>query len=115
MTPEFTCEPCADPLMKVRGHKDIALEFYGLIKAFSSVKLDQKSLTVTEGSRPDIYDASVENTQQYKTIRSSWLSKRLMPETVSIEVGGMQSSGANFGASSSYWYLRNPADLVNQS
>jgi hypothetical protein len=43
--------------MKVRGHKDIALEFYGLIKAFSEVKLEQKSLTVTEG-RPDVYEAS---------------------------------------------------------
>jgi hypothetical protein len=44
--------------MKVRGHKDIALEFYGLIKAFSDVKVDQKSLNVTEGSRPDIYEVS---------------------------------------------------------
>lgn len=43
--------------MKVRGHKDIALEFYGLIKAFSDVKLDQKSLTVTENSKPGVYEA----------------------------------------------------------
>lgn len=44
--------------MKVRGHKDIALEFYGLIKAFSDVKLDQKSLTVTEGSKEGVYEVS---------------------------------------------------------
>jgi hypothetical protein len=52
------CVLCSDPLMKVRGHKDIALEFYGLIKAFSDVKVDQKSLTVTQGSRPDVYEVS---------------------------------------------------------
>ena len=72
--------------MKVRGHKDIALEFYGLIKAFKDVKLEQKSLTVTEGSRPGVYEASVANTQHYVTERSSWLSKRLMPEKLQIEV-----------------------------
>jgi hypothetical protein len=53
--------------MKVRGHKDIALEFYGLIKAFSDVKVVQKSLLVTEGNRPDVYEASIENTQLYIT------------------------------------------------
>jgi hypothetical protein len=62
VTADFMCESCADPLMKVRGHKDIALEFYGLIKAFSDVKLDQKRLTVTEGSRPDVYEASTART-----------------------------------------------------
>ena len=43
--------------MKVHGHKDIALEFYGLIKAFSDVKLDEKSVTVTQGRKDDIYEA----------------------------------------------------------
>jgi hypothetical protein len=33
-----------------------------------------------------VLQAKVENTQHYVTERSSWLSKKLMPEKVDIEV-----------------------------
>jgi hypothetical protein len=79
-----------DPLMKVRGHKDIALEFYGLIKAFADVKVDQKSLSVTEGSRPDVFEVKVENIQHYvNSEKRSWLSKKLVPEKIDIEATTM--------------------------
>lgn len=74
-----------DPLMTVKGHKDIALEFYSLIKLFSVVDLQQQDLTVYE-EKNGVYEADVKNHQTYETRREGFFSKHLMPAKVEINV-----------------------------
>lgn len=73
-----------DPIMKVKGTKNVQLEFYSLIKIFHSVVVKEKDLTVTEG--PKFYKAEIENHQTYVPKRDGFLSRRLMPEEIKINV-----------------------------
>lgn len=75
-----------DPLMKVSGHKDVALEFYSLIKIFESVNIQQKELKVTEGAKEGVYQADVENHQTYVPRKQGFFSKHLMPDKVELDV-----------------------------
>lgn len=78
-----------DPLMRVKGRRNVELEFYSLIKLFDNITYTPTSVTVTPcpaAKGPDLLQVNIENDQVYLLSRSSWLSKKVMPEKVELQV-----------------------------
>ncbi|KAK9812570.1 hypothetical protein WJX73_009815 [Symbiochloris irregularis] len=82
-----------DPLMDSIGREEIALAFFSLIKVFSKVELEQKSAELlpahtlpTKLQGQDLQQVAVHNQQVYHLERSGFLSKRLFPEVVDLDV-----------------------------
>ena len=77
-----------DPIMKVEGSENYALQFYSLAKFFSSVQIQWSSYAtkVPGALGQGSMDVIVENNQTYTFARESWLSQKTLPEKVEMKV-----------------------------
>lgn len=73
-----------DNMICASGKKAVKLQLYSLIKLFGSVAVSQEQPTTKQSI--DVQEVSFKNTQKYTFERTGFISKRLLPEEVELQV-----------------------------